>query len=831
MEFYTSVNIRGNSILYRGYKNGKRETRRETFAPSFYLQDETGKYNSMGGAKLKELQFGDIRDAREFLEEYRNTQNLKIYGNSDFVSQYFSDNFKNEIKYDFKQLKVMYLDIETECEFGFPNIAEANEKILLITVKVNDEVHSFTTNDFVADGVFVHKCDTEDELLLCFLDVIKKIDPDIITGWNIRFFDLPYIANRITRVISDDVAQKLSPWNHIKRRDFTKNGKIQYCIEMPGYMVLDYQELYKKFSGTPQESYALNFICEAELGETKLDYSDYGSLREFYKQNYQKFAEYNVQDVKLVEKLEAKLKLIELAVSIAYEAKINFDGVFFSTRIWESICYNYLKSKGIVPPLKEVNEKEEQYVGAYVKEVVPGFYRNIVSFDATSLYPSIIMQFNISPDSVIGHAQNWGIESFLNGNRELDEFLSQPSMKNRCLAANGSVFVTDKKGFIPTLIEITFNQRQEAKKEMIRLEKEKENKGDPDGILSQKIAALKIKQSVKKILANSLYGCLGNPGFVYSSPELATAVTMTGQLAIRTAENSINEYFAKVTGNNIDVVIASDTDSLYIDLSGIVDKVGVQNTELIDFLDTCSKKAIQPVLEKAMEALGSKLNCVERRLSFKREAIASTGIFIAKKRNALCLHDQEGVRFAEPKIKVTGLEIVRSSTPKIVRDKLKVAVKLILMGNNEELIDFVQGFKTAFMSESIEKIAFPRGVSGVSIYADPDTIYKKSTPIATKAALLHNHQIKKLKLDGKYAELKEGDKIKYVYLKVPNPFGKGGRDSSIGFLNKPPKEFDLEKYADYETQFEKTFMEPLLNITNSIGWKATKKITLESLFG
>ncbi len=830
MDFYTSVNIRGNTILYRGYKNGKREARRETFAPSFYLQDDSGKYQSMTGAKLKELSFDEIKDARDFLEEYRSAENLKIYGNSDFVAQYFSKNFKDEVQYDFGQLKVMYLDIETECEGGFPDIATANEKILLITIKVNDEVHSFTTNRFVSSNAFVHVCNTEEELLASFLSMLRKIDPDILTGWNIRFFDLPYIANRISRVISDEAASKLSPWNHIKRRDFMKNGKMYYCVEIPGYMVLDYQELYKKFSGTPQESYSLNFISEAELGEAKLDYSDYGSLREFYRQNYQKFAEYNIQDVKLVEKLEYKLKLIELAVSIAYEAKINFDGVFFSTKIWESICYNYLKSQGVVPSLKEVNEKEDQYVGAYVKEVIPGFYRNIVSFDATSLYPSIIMQFNISPDSVVGHGGSWGIEAFLHGNPELDTFLQSCIRQNRCVAANCSVFRTDRKGFIPILIERTFNQRQEAKKEMIRLEKLKEKEGDQSGNLSRQITALKIKQSVKKILANSLYGCLGNPGFVYSSPELATAVTMTGQLVIRTAENSINAYFEKVTNETKDVVIASDTDSLYIDMTNVVERVGLEKKDLVNFLDNCSNKAVQPVLEKAMEILSARLGCKERRLQFKREAIASTGIFIAKKRYALCVHDQEGVRFAEPKIKVTGLEIVRSSTPKIVREKLKTAVNLILTSTNKELIDFVYSFKKEFMQQPVEKIAFPRGVSGFSVYQDVESIYKKSTPIATKAALLHNHYIKKLGLEEKYAMLKEGDKIKYIYLKVPNPYGKAGRDTSIAFLSSPPKEFHLEKFVDFELQFDKTFMEPLVNITNSIGWRVSKKTTLESLF-
>lgn len=831
MQFYTSIIVRGNNVLYRGYKNGIRETRKEAFAPSFYLQDTSGDYKSLTGTPLKKMDFPDINEARSFVDEYKSMENFKIYGTADYTSQFLYETFPDSITYDFKQLKVMYFDIETECEHGFPDIASANEKILLITAKLGDEIHSFTIKPCVSETAFVHYYDTEEQMLAGFFDMCKKFDPDILTGWNIKNFDLPYIVNRAERIVSPAFANKFSPWGFLRKREYATNGRIYYSVDIPGYMTLDYIDLYKKFSGTNQESYSLAYISEVELGESKVDYSDYGSLREFYKQNYQKFFEYNVQDTLLVEKLERKLRLIELAVSIAYEAKINFDGVFFSTRIWESICYDYLKEYKIVPPLKTVYVKEEQFIGAYVKEVAPGFYNNIVSFDATSLYPSIIMQFNISPDTIIQHTSKWSADDYLNPDDELSAFIDSNTSKGFCVAASGGVFKTDVKGFIPILIERTFNQRQEAKKKMIELEKIKEKGGDTDGTLSDKIAALSIKQSVKKILANSLYGCLGNPGFVYSSPELAIAVTMTGQLAIKTAEKKINEYFGRIIKKpNIDVVIAADTDSLYINMTPIVEQVEVEGSELVEFLDNSSKKAIQPVLSKAMNELGERLGCKEQRLQFKREVIATTGIFKAKKRYALCVYDKEGVRFTEPKVKIMGMETARSSTPHLVRENLKIALKIMLTKDNDSLLKFIDTFRKQFFSESIEKIASPRKISGMSTYYDNENVYRKSTPIATKSALLYNYQVKKLNLEERYPLVKESDKMKFVFLKVPNPYGKGGREKVIGFPSQPPKEFELEKYVDYDMQFEKTFMEPLRNVTDAINWTTNTNTTLESFF-
>jgi DNA polymerase elongation subunit (family B) len=366
---------------------------------------------------------------------------------------------------------------------------------------------------------------------------------------------------------------------------------------------------------------------------------------------------------------------------------------------------------------------------------------------------------------------------------------------------------------------------------MLELEKEYEHTKNKD--LLPRIAALKIRQSVKKILANSLYGCLGNPAFIYSSPELATAVTVTGQVIIRSAENAMNSYIRKLTKNETkDYVLAVDTDSVYINLEDIVTQISSKTkiSNITDFVDTICEQNIQVELTKEMNLLTKTLNCSENKIFFKREAIASAAIFIAKKRYALLVQDLEGVRFEEPKLKIMGLETARSSTPLIVRNKLKDCIKIILTKTPEELREYVNEFHDEFINLPLSTIASPRGVKGIKKYEDRTKIYKSGTPIATKAALLHNAYIKKIGIDKQYPEVKENDKIKFVFLKVPNPYGTVGKENVLGFINSPPKEFNLEKYVDRELQFDKTFKEPLDNILESINWKLNKEVTLEEFF-
>jgi DNA polymerase elongation subunit (family B) len=833
MKFYTACAIKGNKILVRGYRDGVRFTDSVSFKPSLFIKsDKESKYKTLNGIGVKRMIFDTLYDCREFLKQYEDLNDSPIYGNTDFVTQYLLETYDSEVVYDLSQIKIAYFDIETETEGGFPDLRNPNEKINIIGLRISGINYAITEKQVSIPNCKLILVSSEKELIQKFFELLRKEDIDVITGWNVKLFDIPYIIGRARLFFEDKEIQSWLPFNLMKERETNIGGTDYRLFEFPGYVILDYMDLYKKFSGTSQESYALNFIAKAELDEQKLDYAEYGSLREFYTKDFQRFAEYNIQDVELVEKLDNKLRLIDLAVSIAYEAKIPFDVVFFATRIWGTICCDYLLRKDIIPPIQTSYAKDDQFVGAYVKDVAPGLYKNVVSFDATSLYPSIIMGWNISPETCVKKDASLSADDFLRSKRkDIPNLVNQASEQNACLSCNGSMFTNNIRGFIPILIERTFNQRKEAKNKMLELEKEFEQSKDTD--LLPRIAALKIRQSVKKILANSLYGCLGNPAFIYSSPELATAVTVTGQVIIRTAENAMNGYIRHLTKNNDkDYVLAVDTDSVYLNLDEIVTQIQQKTkiTDITDFVDKICEQKIQPELKKEMDLLTKTLNCSENKIFFKREAIASAGMFIAKKRYALLVQDLEGIRFEEPKLKIMGLETARSSTPAIVRKKLKECIKIILTKTPEELRQYVNEFYDEFMVLPISDVAAPRGVKGINKYSDNTKIYQTGTPIATKAALLYNSYSKKIGIDKQYAAIKENDKMKFVFVKVPNPYGMAGKDAVMGFINSPPKEFNLEKYIDRTKQFEKTFKEPLDNILQAINWKLNAEVSLEEFF-
>jgi DNA polymerase elongation subunit (family B) len=833
MKFYTACAIKGNKILVRGYKNGVRFTDSVSFKPSLFIKsDKETKYKTLNGIGVKRMVFDTLYDCREFLKQYEDLNDSPIYGNTDFVTQYLLETYESEVVYDLSQIKIAYFDIETETEGGFPDLRNPNEKINIIGVRISGVNYAITEKQVSIPNCKLILVSSEKELIQKFFELLRKEDIDVLTGWNVKLFDIPYIIGRARLFFDDKEIQSWLPFNLMKERETNIGGTDYRLFEFPGYTTLDYMDLYKKFSGTSQESYALNFIAKAELDEQKLDYAEYGSLREFYTKDFQRFAEYNIQDVELVEKLDNKLRLIDLAVSIAYEAKIPFDVVFFATRIWGTICCDYLLRKDIIPPIQTSYAKDDQFVGAYVKDVAPGLYKNVVSFDATSLYPSIIMGWNISPETCIKKDASLSADDFLRSKKkQIPSLVEEASKQNACLSCNGSMFTNNIRGFIPILIERTFNQRKEAKNKMLELEKEYEHSKDVN--LLPRIAALKIRQSVKKILANSLYGCLGNPAFIYSSPELATAVTVTGQVIIRTAENCMNGYIRHLTkDNDKDYVLAVDTDSVYLNLDDIITQIQQKTkiTDITDFVDKICEQKIQPELKKEMDLLTKTLNCSENKIFFKREAIASAGMFIAKKRYALLVQDLEGIRFEEPKLKIMGLETARSSTPAIVRKKLKDCIKIILTKTPEELRQYVNEFYDEFMVLPISDVAAPRGVKGINKYSDSTKIYQTGTPIATKAALLYNSYSKKIGIDKQYAAIKENDKMKFVFVKVPNPYGMAGKDAVMGFINSPPKEFNLEKYIDRKKQFEKTFGEPLDNILQAINWKLNAEVSLEEFF-
>jgi len=854
-EYYTNIAMRGKYILCRGFnEDGTPFERKEEFHPTMFVPSKvkfkTGTqkktdYRTLDGVYVEPINPGNIPDTREFVNKYQDIKGFDIYGNTDFVYQFIGDNYKGEIDYDFSKIKVATIDIECESEYGFPKPEDANERINAITVDFNGWIYVYGLGDFnLAESPYDGKLrqftfETEEELLDSFLSTWELESPDIITGWNVRFFDIPYLVNRINNVLGEKESKRLSPWRVIKERTVRKMNRENQTYEIVGVSTLDYYELYQTFTYVNQESYRLDHIAFVELGEKKLSYDEYDSMATFYKNDFQKFIEYNVKDVELVKKLEDKMKLLELAVSLAYSAKVNYMDVFGQVRTWDCIIYHYLMEHGIVIPPKKTSKKDAQYAGAYVKDPIVGMHDWVVSFDLNSLYPHLIMQYNISPETMVPNNKDNRItpDSILNGKDVPHDAYS--------VAANGTCYTKEHQGFLPALMEKLYKERKMYKKKMIECQKERQKimksntvamgKGAVCKRLDKEIAKYNNFQLVRKIQLNSAYGAIGNEWFRYFNVDMAEAITLSGQLSIRWIADKLNEFLNKTVGTeDYDYVTASDTDSVYLRLGLLVDKVcgSRSKSEVVEFLNKASEEIILPFIKKQYDELACKMNAYENKMVMDRECIADKAVWTAKKRYMMRVHDSEGVRYETPKTKIMGIETTRSSTPQVVRDSLKEAIDLILTTDEETVIKFIDDFRQKFREFEPEDIAFPRGVNGMKKYSDRSSIYQKSTPIAVKGSLIYNHYLDKHKLNNKYRKIIDGDKIKFLHLVKPNPLGGvAGQDQVIAFPNSLPREFNLLEFIDYDMQFEKAFLDPIKNILEKIGWNHEHVVTLEGLFG
>ena len=827
--FYTNVVEHKGKLLIRGVNNGNAYLSRINYSPTLYLPtNEESKYKTLDGTNLKAKRFDSISKAKHFYSEYAPIPEYKIFGMNRYNYQYIADEYKGEIRWNKDYIKIFTLDIETECEGGFPDPDTAKETIICITIKnhSNKQIITWGTGDFISKkaNVTYVKCQNEKHMLLEFLKFWCKNHPDILTGWNVKFFDMPYLMNRMRYIFDNDTINKMSPWNYVNADRIQFGQKNQQIWNILGVSVLDYFDLYRKFTYVRQESYKLNYIAKVELGESKLD-NPYETFKDFYTKDYQRFVEYNIQDVELVDRLEDKMKLIELCLTMAYDYKVNYTDVYSQVRCWDTIIYNHLLTKDIIIPPREDQVKDTQYEGAYVKDPQLGLHNWIVSFDLNSLYPHLIMQYNISPETFVGtEPKAVGVENFL------DERLNLKWAKDRnvTIAPNGAMFKRDKQGFLPELMEKMYTERVVFKKKSIEAKKEYQKTKDP--IYKNEISRCHNIQMAKKISLNSAYGAIGNQYFRYFDVKQAEAITLGGQLSIRWVERDVNRFMNKLLNtDNVNYVVASDTDSIYLKLDKLVEKVCKDKTpqQITDFLDKAAEEKIQKVIDDSFKNLAEYVNAYQQKMIMKREAIANKGIWVAKKRYMMNVFDEEGIRFDIPKLKIMGVEAVKSSTPEVCRGKIKDAIRVIMNDNEDALIKFVTDFKEVFKSLSPEEVAFPRSCNNLGKYTNSSNIYNKGTPIHVKGALIYNHNIYRHKLSAKYPIIKDGDKIKFLMLKQPNVV----KDTVISFSTKIPYEFDLHKYVDYDLQFQKTFTDPLRFILDSIGWKLERQATLEAFFG
>jgi len=832
MMFYTNVHQWGDNLLVRAIENNKRVAKRVRYEPTLFVpvQKQTS-FTTLDGKFLTPMKFTSMKESKEFVEQYKDQPHL-VFGHTQYAYTYIADKYPEDIKWDYNKLLLITIDIEVECENGFPNPRQSIEPLLSITVKNHQTqgivvwgIGKFTTD---RDDVTYIQCKDETDLLEEFIVFWEQNTPDVVTGWNIDFFDIPYLMNRIKLLFGEKKLKAFSPWGNVSDKEVFMMGRKHQMYDILGVATLDYLQLYKKFTYTNQENYRLDHIAHVELDEQKQE-NPYETFQEWYTKDYQSFIEYNITDVELVDRLEDKLKLIELLITMAYDCKVNYSDMLGSVKYWDILIYNYLRKKNIIVPQKRKHSaKAERYEGAYVKDPQVGMHNWVVSLDLNSLYPHLIMQYNISPETLIKQVKNVDVDKLLN--QKIDtSFLP----KDTTITPNGAIFRTDKKGFFPELMEKIYNDRVIYKRKALKSSQLYEDTKDKKHL--NDMSRYHTKQLAQKISLNSAYGAIGNEWFRYYDIRNAEAITTSGQLAIRWIEKEVNNYLNKLFNTKEkDYIIASDTDSIYVTFDELVSHVfkdDVSPTKIINFLDKVIKEKIEPFIDESYGKLAKYLHAYEQKMVMKREVIADKGIWTAKKRYILNVWDSEGVRYKEPHLKIMGIEAVKSSTPASCRKKIKEALKLIMSGNEKELNQFIQEFRKEFLQLPPEDIAYPRSVNGVNKFMDSNALYKKGTPIHVKGAILYNYLLKKNKLINKYPIIQDGDKIKFFPLRQPNIY----QSNVMSFITKMPKEFNINDIIDYDTQFDKAFIEPLNLIIERIGWKVDKsygtQLSLEDFFG
>ena len=844
-EFYTSVERYGKNILWRGYKNGKRFSYRVPYQPTLYLHTpkKEGEYTSLlGGKKLNPHKFGEMREAKDFIEEYKGVANFEVFGTNNFVTQFIQEHYPDNIEFNVDDINIVSFDIEVDISDGYANVDEADKEITSVAYKSSksnkyvllgrkDYDKTKTLLDIDPENIEFIKFDTEVQLLQAFVKLWTHDYPDIVTGWNVEYFDIQYIVTRIMRLLGEESAKRLSPWKSINKTSREFFGKVQSTYKISGMTVVDYMDAFKKFGYKygPQESYKLDHIAYVVLGEKKLDYSEYGSLTALYEQNPQLYLDYNLKDTWLIQRFEDETSLLALVMTVAYGGGVNYSDAFGTVGIWESTIYRRLMKDKIVPPVKSgPGARAGDLVGGYVKDPRPGMYPWVVSFDLNSLYPHLMLQYNMSPETYLPDEREYVTQDMV-----LQDKFQNTNLK-MSVAANGVCFSNEKLGIIPEIIDEYYNNRSKIKKLMLATEQQYEVEKDPveKQKLKREINQLHNSQMSIKIAMNSLYGATANIYFLYYINDMAEAITTSGQLSIRYAQKSVNDYLNKVLKTNgKDYVVYIDTDSIYVNFGPLVKEVfgttDISRKEGEEFLDKICSTKIEQIIEKGYEKLASNMGAYRNAMVMKREKISDKSVFIAKKRYIMNALNSEGVHYEKPKISVTGIESVRSSTPEVCRKKMEQVFEVIMNEGETATQRFIADFKEEFRKLPPEEVGRNSGTDNIDKYRVRSTgSYKKGCPMHVRGCILFNNLLESKKLNKKYETIKSGDKIKFAYLKLPNPL----RENIISFPGVLPKELGLNEYVDYDTQFEKVFLSPIENILEAIGWSAEKINTIEDFF-
>ena len=790
-----------------------------------YVKNRTGNYVSLYGDKLKRINKWD-KDQPELFESDVSPEIRVLVDN-------YTDSDELSVGH-----KIMIFDIEVEVTDGFPDPARAENTIT-----------SIAFNDPLTDEYFCYVLDTKDklnlgksrtkkdvdtivsfydeyDLLNAFFKKYIEIAPTILTGWNVEFFDVNYLYNRAVQVVGKDVANLLSPIGQVQWSEFSKRYKIA------GVSVLDYLALYKTFTFGQRSSYRLDAIGEYEVGEKKVEYE--GTLNDLYENDIDKFVQYNLQDVKLVKRIDEKLNFIEIGRGIAHLGHCPYEDVFMSSRYLEGAILVYLKKKGIVAPNKPPRPKSfgnEKFVGAYVQDPIKGKHNWVYDLDITSMYPSCIMSLNISPETKIGKIQGWNPEEFLKKNNkktysvtqndkvigrftetELKKFIDGREIG---IATNGVMYRTDKDGLLPALLRKWFDERVEYRK----LSKKFHEEGD-----KEQSDYFDRRQYLQKVLLNSLYGVLGLPVFRFYDLDNAEATTYTGQTLIKFTKKIGNAYYNKELNDQENHCIYIDTDSVFYSATPLVKK-RFPNMDIND--EDKMSKAILRIADEVQSYLNESYNYFakkfcnlnEHRFDIKQEVIAKSGLFVTKKRYGLKIINDNGKKV--DKMMVKGLDTVRSSFPIAMREMLSKVLEDIMMDVPKEKLDeFIINFRDSMKLMDFDKIAIPTSVKGIKKYGIKDgnlfDSYKIGTPVHVKSALFYNDILKYLKIPKRFTEIFDGEKIKWVYLKN-NPIGletiayKGHED--------PPQVLDFIRQNINPTKlYKQALHKKIMMLYEALGW-------------
>lgn len=835
----------GTVTLFTWDEKGNRVRFETSVEPYLYLEGN-GNYESIFGTKLIKKKFNSQYNRFKFVKE---SGVKRVFENLPQPQQFLVDTYwkqNEEPEFNTHPIKTMFIDIETYSPDDFPNIQTANHLVNVITI------YDSLNNDFITWGIKGYKntqddvtyieCEDEKMLFKSFIQHLEKDYPDILSGWNSEFFDIPYIINRCQRILGDEWVARLSPTGNVHSRTIRGTfGREQVKWYIEGISLIDYLDVYKKFTQGLRESYKLDAIGEIELGQKKVEFGNM-NLATLSDDDWQTFVDYNIQDVRLLKHLEEKLKYLDLLRMLAYTGLTTFEAAMGALSVINGATAIRGRRRGQVIHTFIRNEDTGKNPGAYVGEPLRGFQENIISFDANSLYPNVMISLNMSPETKIGKIEDKNDKEVTirhaNGKLftlTLANFAKFVKDEQIAVSRANVLFTQKKKGVMPEILDEYYNKRVEVKKELGKLKRQYSKQKDP--ATKVKIDQLDSKQLCIKIFINSIYGYFGNKNAPFGDDDIASSITLTGQSVIKQSNELLKKYIKQKTGIEDEkildsTVVYNDTDSSYISVKPLVDK-GLSFTDNEGKLTTEFHDEVQNIedfLNDEIKIWGKKsLNSQDCRFVFKREVIADVGVFLQKKRYVLHILDDEGIPM--DKYKYTGVEVVRSTMPAAIKPYVKKIIETMLSTQDVTQTNNVLNETYKIFKElPIEDIAFVSGIKGYEKYAVDCDGFKtvKGMPNHVKAAYYHNLLLKKFGIDKEYEEIGSGDKVRYFYVQKPNPYNL----SNIAYKYYYPGEFKKAFNVDYEIMFEKIVFNVIERFYENVKWAVQKpgSLTQTNLF-